>query len=330
MSPLSTILRGEGVSCCLVSAPPCPPAADPIAARIQQFAAGHGVYGHELGALWAGLRERGLPLPGLAFAAWAETDLIPRGPLTPILTDSPDLATALADLERVHPLFDRRRLIVTTRGSSTAVTLQTQAGSPADPDTVDACFALLCRLAEHFANAPVRPVIVALRRAQPPSREGREEYRAVYGSVPVPVAFGQPADRCVFAPDTLLRPPTGRRTGRLSQPWSAAVSNLISSGQTRLPDVAATLMVSTRTLQLRLNAEQSTFAALLDAVQHDAALALLAQPDLPITSIAATVGFATPSAFARAVRRWTGMTPSRYRTSVLSARTAGTRRPQSS
>ncbi|HEV2639646.1 MAG TPA: helix-turn-helix domain-containing protein [Actinocrinis sp.] len=325
-----------------MSATPCPAAADPIAAHIQEFAAGHGVYGHELDALWTGLRERGLDSPGLAFAAWAETSVVLGGLLTPILTNCPDLATVLADLERFHPLFDRDRLVVTTLGSSTSVTLQTQAGGPAATDTVDACFALLCRLVARLTATLARPVIVVLRRAQPQGRADREAYRGIYGSVPV--AFGQPADRCVFAVDTLstpvpaadpvvrslLRPyaerQTSRRGDRQARPWSTAVSELMAAGQTRLPDVARTLMVSTRTLQLRLNAEEQTFAALLDAAQHDTALSLLARPDLPITSIAGTAGFATPSAFARAVRRWTGMTPSQYRTSVLSGKGAGRER----
>jgi len=42
-------------------------------------------------------------------------------------------------------------------------------------------------------------------------------------------------------------------------------------------------------------------------------MGMIAVPDLPVTVIAARLGFATPSAFTRAFRRWTGTSPSRYR-----------------
>ena len=302
-----------------------PRAADPIASHIQEFAAQHGVHGGELGRLWAGLRDRGMRYPGLAFASWAESTSVLGGLLTPILTNCPDIATMLGDLERFHPLFERDRIVVAVRDSSTSVTLQTQQGGPAGPDTVDACFGLLCRLVVRLASTSAHPVIVTLHRAEPETAEACAAFQAAFGTV----AFGQPADRCVFAPDSLrapithadpvvrsiLRPYAERRTDHRSRPWSAAVSELMTAGHTRLPDVARALLLSTRTLQMRLADEGRTFAGLLDAAQHDTALALLAQPHLPITGIAGAAGFATPSAFARAVRRWTGMTPSQYRAS---------------
>jgi hypothetical protein len=175
-----------------------PRAADPIAAHIQEFAARRGVYGADLAEVWAGLRERGQRHPGLAFASWAESTAVLGGLLTPILINCPDVATMLGDLERFHPLFDRDRIVLTVRKSSTSVTLRTQQDGPAAPDTVDACFALLGRLVARLTGGTAHPVIVILRRPQPDTAEALAAYRAAFGSV----AFGQPADRCVFAPES--------------------------------------------------------------------------------------------------------------------------------
>jgi AraC-like DNA-binding protein len=51
----------------------------------------------------------------------------------------------------------------------------------------------------------------------------------------------------------------------------------------------------------------------VDGVRKERALALLGEHDLPISMIAVRTGFATPSAFTRAFRRWTGLAPSDFR-----------------
>jgi AraC-like DNA-binding protein len=141
------------------------------------------------------------------------------------------------------------------------------------------------------------------------------------------VLFGQPEDRCVFEPSALhapaihadpvvrsmLSPYAQRRVEHRHVPWTARVTDLLGQGSASLADTARSLAVSTRTLQQRLEDEGTGFAALADAVRRERALSLLSQPDLPITAIAARLGFATPSAFTKAFRRWTGVAPSRYR-----------------
>jgi AraC family transcriptional regulator len=46
---------------------------------------------------------------------------------------------------------------------------------------------------------------------------------------------------------------------------------------------------------------------------EDRARQLLAQPELPVTDIALTVGYQTPSAFAASFRKVTGLTPTEFR-----------------
>lgn len=57
----------------------------------------------------------------------------------------------------------------------------------------------------------------------------------------------------------------------------------------------------------------TTFSAIVDRVQRERALVLLATSDLPITTISTRVGLSAPAGLTRAVRRWTGLSPTDYR-----------------
>lgn len=73
--------------------------------------------------------------------------------------------------------------------------------------------------------------------------------------------------------------------------------------------VARLLLMHHRTLNRRLKAEGTTFRELLDEVRFEAACQLLDTASIPITQIAASLGYAETSAFSRAFRRWSGATP---------------------
>jgi AraC-like DNA-binding protein len=296
--------------------------ADPVAGQLARFAATHGAPSASPEATWEALRAAGLEQPGLAFAAWAEITVL-GGLLGPIAVNSPDLGSLLDDLERFHPLFGRERIVLTRRPHDVSLSLRTPNGLPANPDTVEACFALLCRSVRSLTDVDAGPSRVALRRARP-DRTG--DYEAVFGHR---VTFGQPADACVFTSESLrtplpdadtvvrsmLRPYAERRIAAHRRvPWASAVTDLLRAGsQPGLAATARALAVSPRTLQVRLLQEGTSFAALADDLRRERALTLLSQPDLAVTAIAARLGFSTPSAFTRAFRRWTGVAPSDYR-----------------
>ena len=72
------------------------------------------------------------------------------------------------------------------------------------------------------------------------------------------------------------------------------------------------------TLQRRLQEEGSSFQQLLDDTRRDLAVQHLAQPDLAPLEIAYLLGFADPSNFYRAFKRWFGVTPGEYRLAARS------------
>jgi AraC-like DNA-binding protein len=90
------------------------------------------------------------------------------------------------------------------------------------------------------------------------------------------------------------------------------VANM-EGGALAMPEIARTLGVSPRSLHRRLQDEGTSFNELVDQVRRQFAEQYLARPRLAISEIAYLVGFNGPSAFHKAFRRWTGMTPSEYR-----------------
>lgn len=87
----------------------------------------------------------------------------------------------------------------------------------------------------------------------------------------------------------------------------------ISSGEPSEDRLAEDMAMSRRTLQRKLAEHGLTYRIILDKIRHDMALKYLGTPDKSLTEIAFLLGFSEQSAFARAFRRWSGISPSTYR-----------------
>jgi AraC-like DNA-binding protein len=88
-----------------------------------------------------------------------------------------------------------------------------------------------------------------------------------------------------------------------------ALRTLLLAQATSGNEVAKLLSMHRRTLNRRLKAEGTTFQEVLDEVRFEAACQLLDTGRIPITEIAASLGYAETSAFSRAFRRWSGIAP---------------------
>ena len=81
----------------------------------------------------------------------------------------------------------------------------------------------------------------------------------------------------------------------------------------RLHAVARKLNLSERTLQRRLAEQGASFTTLLQTAQQREACHLLMHGDLSVTEIAGRLGYADAGHFSRAFKRWTGLSPTRWR-----------------
>ena len=87
----------------------------------------------------------------------------------------------------------------------------------------------------------------------------------------------------------------------------------LASGEFSLEEAARRLRMSSRTLGRRLSEEGTTFKSLVDDTRKRIALRYVAGHDLGLAEVALLSGFTETPSFYRAFRRWTGMTPSKYR-----------------
>ncbi|SEN39078.1 AraC-type DNA-binding protein [Pseudomonas sp. ok272] len=109
--------------------------------------------------------------------------------------------------------------------------------------------------------------------------------------------------------DLLSRPDDG-------DSLASRLRRLLSRDSAHWPDLeaaAAHLHISPQTLRRHLHEEGSSFQELKDELRRDIAIYHLNRADLSLQQIAEQLGFSEPSAFHRAFKKWTGLTPGAYR-----------------
>ena len=149
-----------------------------------------------------------------------------------------------------------------------------------------------------------------------------------------PVRFGKPITQLVFDPSMLKTPLVEadltlgsllerqaeellakspvREIDFVSQVRQLIRENL-SSGNLRIETICQKLGVSLRTLQRRLEEEGASYQKLLEETRCEMSKFYLQKQEIAICEISCLLGFSQPSAFHRAFRRWTGLTPKAFR-----------------
>jgi AraC-like DNA-binding protein len=93
----------------------------------------------------------------------------------------------------------------------------------------------------------------------------------------------------------------------------AQIARRLRQPPVELDAVAGALALSSRSLQRRLQAEALSFSQLIEQVRRELAERHLADATLDLTDIAFLLGYSEQSAFQRAFKRWTGVTPAQWR-----------------
>jgi AraC-like DNA-binding protein len=92
-----------------------------------------------------------------------------------------------------------------------------------------------------------------------------------------------------------------------------AIAPLLPHGEASVQKVAQILGVSRRTLARRLGDENVTFIEALNELRLGLARQYLCEDGLEIAEVAWLLGYQETSAFSHAVKRWTGKTPTQWR-----------------
>ena len=200
-------------------------------------------------------------------------------------------------------------------------------GHPATAQRVVGLLAANVSVGRWLVGEGFRPRRVEFSQPAPGDTADYEEF---FGC---PVAFGARDNRLVFDPAVAqLAVPNAseelllllsERANRLLQGLSrhsgiaARIASLLATQLTStLPDksrIAAQIGMSERTLQRRLQEEGTSYQEILDNTRQYPARELLRNSPPGLADVASQLGFAEPSAFYRAFRKWEGVTPGQYR-----------------
>lgn len=173
-------------------------------------------------------------------------------------------------------------------------------------------------------EVPVKGVTFAF-----PRPDFEEDYAVIF---PAPVEFAGPATSISFDPNA-LGPVQVRSTADLDiflenapRDWiftssrehtqSLRVRSFLSQtgwDTANLTEAACAMHMTQRTLIRKLEADGTSFQAIKDALRRDIAIRELNIGRKSIDAIAHDVGFSSAANFHRAFQRWTGSTPSAYR-----------------
>ncbi len=104
-----------------------------------------------------------------------------------------------------------------------------------------------------------------------------------------------------------------RMPSRVADRVARYLRNVLPEGKLSQAQAASRLGMSERSLRTHLAREGSSFRTLVDEVRCAVAREELRKPNACVSEIACNLGFSEPSAFHRAFKRWTGLTPRDYR-----------------
>jgi AraC-like DNA-binding protein len=146
---------------------------------------------------------------------------------------------------------------------------------------------------------PAPPNLAVHRRVLGPAVEFGHEFNGIVCNAADLDAPNPGADPVLARYSQRLLAPALARSTRLADRVRQLIVLLLPRGLCRVEVVAQHLGVDRRTVHRKLDAEGTSFSALLEAERRALASRYVAGTDRPLTEVAALLGFAAPSAFSR-------------------------------
>lgn len=266
--------------------------------------------------------------PGLGILLANELKLPLHGALGTAVMSSKTLGEALDLMTRFLSLRAPNLKVIQQQEADRAV-FRVECGmdlGPLQGFIMDAMLFGCVVMGTQLLGAPVRGAYVRRRGNEP------GYFRRFRHQVPIPVEYGANDDAIVipacelasllrFNDEQLAATSRARCEQALHQLTEDAgvasrARRVIETSHPfppKLARVASTLFVSERTLKRRLQEEHCSYQALVDQVRLERAQELLTSTRMNLNQIADALGYADAANFTRAFKRWTGVSPSHYR-----------------
>lgn len=246
-----------------------------------------------------------------------------------LMESSPDLQTALVNLEHFTSAITKIYLYSAEiqAGEFIFYCEPIPAWNSLSPETarmsVDFFLSGLVHVIKLMTGKNLYPVRMSMRYARPADTR---EYVRILKTEP---AFNQPHNYVVFRRSDLQIPVLGHNRTlnllfkellekeivktRQQESFASEVRRTIlqnfSSTLPQLQEVVEHLHTTPRTLQRKLKDEGSSFQQIADSVKSELATTLLQNQTLTVNEVAYRLGYAEPSVFRRAFKKWTGTSP---------------------
>ena len=247
-----------------------------------------------------------------------------------VMASSDRLADALRNAERYSQINDEGiRLRFSMQDGTAAIALDyVNVERDFERHHIEFWLVTLVRICRQVTNGGLTPSRLKTKHF----RNGvPAEFKAFFG---IDIEFGASADEICFprhaawlsvagrdeylnellrryAEEALVRKPRDRLT--LRSKVEEMLLKLLPHGKAMAPEVARRVGMSLRTLSRKLAEEGTCFAEILDQLRAVLAKRYLNDEKLPVTEIAWLLGYSELSSFTHAFKRWTGMTPRRFR-----------------
>ncbi|MFG2949736.1 AraC family transcriptional regulator [Streptomyces adustus] len=239
---------------------------------------------------------------------------------------SANLRTAADRIATFKPLIGPIDLDVTSGPTGLTITIHWPDGPTPPPLLVCAELAFWVALARIGTRHEVNPTRLTMHHPPQPSAETtsyfgtpiRESERdAVTFSAQdaaLPFLTEDESMWNFFAPELHRRLSELEAGATTADRVRAALHERLPAGESSINAIAAQLMLSPRTLQRQLQAEDTNYQAVLSDTREKLARRYLTDHSLPTSQIAYLLAYDDTNSFYRAFRRWTGLTPETART----------------
>jgi AraC-like DNA-binding protein len=249
-----------------------------------------------------------------------------------IVSHAPDLRTAIGHLSQYLPLVSHINTFELREEGASArlfMHLPEELARLNNPAMAEFCMASLFCMGRRLVDGNL---VIRTLRSRLPAPPWLAEYPSVIGD-DVELLFNAGEDSAEFdsyllnlpmkrhAPGLYqqMRNQAARRLASLPQPESTSgnvrglIDEFLGERLLDLPTIAERMGLTPRTLQRRLQDENTTFQSIYDSCRRERARSyLLEESEVEIDTLAAMMGYSEPANFYRAFKGWFGVTPSEY------------------
>jgi AraC-like DNA-binding protein len=271
-------------------------------------------------------RQTGLANFGLQFGLSYRTEQL--GALGALMLAAPTVGAALGYLCAYFPAVqDHSTLAMAPEGPLLRLTYQIKDGRiTARAQDAELSLGMFIAALRRALGAGWGPEEVQFEHLRAAERSAQEKL------LHAPVSFAAPTNAILLRRADLAAPMPGADPARLPalktqlahlaarhQPAdflglaAQAIRDGFAAGDTSIEATATRLHLSRATLYRRLGQAGCDYTALTEQIRRSLALLYVPDPHIPLTDIAATLGYSELSAFSRAFKRWTGRSPAALR-----------------